>query len=312
MKTIILAGGTGQVGQILARELENKYKVIILTRGQARTLSNLEYINWDVTTLGAWAKALDGAEAVINLAGRTVNCRYNPKNRREILESRVHSTRVIGEAIAAAKNPPKVWLQAVSGTIYTHRFDAPNDDVTGQLGGAEAMPDTWRFSVNVAKAWEKTLQAAQTPQTRKVTLRSAMVLSPDQGGVFSVLHNLVKYGLGGTMGDGKQYISWIHDTDFIAAILFLLEQPIEGAVNLCSPNPLPNAEFMRLFRSASGIRFGLPSTNWMLELGAIFLQTETELVLKSRFTYPKRLLEAGFKFKFADWETAAQDLVKRS
>ncbi len=312
MKTIILAGGTGQVGQILARELASQYKVIILTRGQPRTLGNLEYIHWDAANLGAWATAIDGADAVINLAGRTVNCRYNQKNRREILESRTYSTRVIGEAIAAAKNPPKIWLQAVSGTIYTHRFDAPNDDISGQLGGTEAMPDTWRFSVDVAKAWEATLEASRTPQTRKVALRSAMVMSPDQGGVFSVLHNLVKRGLGGTMGDGRQYISWIHDTDFIAAILFLLEQPIAGAVNLCSPNPLPNAEFMRLFRSANGIGFGLPSTNWMLELGAVFLQTETELVLKSRFTYPKRLLEAGFVFKFATWESAVQDLVKRS
>ena len=274
MKTIILAGGTGQVGQILARELASQYKVIILTRGQPRTLGNLEYKHWDAVTLGAWATSIDGADAVINLAGRTVNCRYNPKNRREILESRTYSTRVIGEAIAVANNPPKVWLQAVSGTIYTHRFDAPNDDVSGQLGGTEAMPDTWRFSVDVAKAWEATLEASHTPQTRKVALRSAMVLSPDQGGVFSVLHNLVRHGLGGTMGNGQQYISWIHDSDFIAAILFLLEQPIDGAVNLCSPNPLPNAEFMRLFRSASGIGFGLPSTNWMLELGAIFLQTE--------------------------------------
>lgn len=312
MKTIILAGGTGQVGQILARELASQYKVIILTRGQPRTLGNLEYIHWDAANLGAWATAIDGADAVINLAGRTVNCRYNQKNRREILESRTYSTRVIGEAIAAAKNPPKIWLQAVSSTIYTHRFDAPNDDISGQLGGTEAMPDTWRFSVDVAKAWETTLEASRTPQTRKVALRSAMVMSPDQGGVFSVLHNLVKRGLGGTMGDGRQYISWIHDTDFIAAILFLLEQPIAGAVNLCSPNPLPNAEFMRLFRSANGIGFGLPSTNWMLELGAVFLQTETELVLKSRFTYPKRLLEAGFVFKFATWESAVQDLVKRS
>ncbi len=312
MKTIILAGGTGQVGQLLARELKSKYKVVILTRGQARTVGNLEYVQWDAATLGAWATLIDGAEAVINLTGRTVNCRYNQKNRREILESRVDSTRIIGEAIAAAKNPPKVWLQATSGTIYTHRFDAPNDDLTGQLGGAEAMPDTWRFSVDVAKAWEATLEAAQTPNTRKVALRSAMVMSPDQGGVFSVLHNLVKSGLGGTMGNGKQYISWIHDTDFVAAIQFLLEQPIDGAVNLCSPKPLPNAEFMRLFRQASQIGFGLPSTNWMLEIGAVFLQTETELVLKSRFTYPKRLLEAGFTFRFADWQAAAKDLVQRS
>jgi uncharacterized protein len=312
MKTIVLAGGSGQIGQILTRDfLEQHHKVIVLTRGQPKIKGSLEYVHWDAATLGDWAKHLDGASAVINLAGRSVNCRYTAQNRREILESRVNSTRVLGQAIAACKTPPQVWLQSSTATIYAHRFDAPNDEATGILGGTEDnAPDTWRFSISVAKAWEAALEAVPTPQTRKVLLRSAMVMSADKDGVFDVLHGLCRMGLGGTFAGGRQYVSWIHATDFVRAIHFLLESDMAGAVNLASPNPLPNAEFMHALRQASGVAFGLPSTTWMLEFGAWLRQTETELVLKSRRVVPRRLLKAGFEFAFPVWGLAAQDLLK--
>jgi hypothetical protein len=270
-------------------------------------------VAWDAQTLGSWVEELEGAAAVINLAGRSVNCRYHAENRRQVLDSRVHSTRVLGEAIGRAACPPPVWLQMSTATIYAHRFDAPNDEMTGIVGGLEAdAPDTWRFSIDVATAWERALDEAVTPQTRKVKLRSAMVMSPDPGGVFATLLRLVRLRLGGAAGSGRQFISWIHDLDFVGSVRWLIEHDeIEGPVNLASPHPLPNAEFMRALRRAWGASFGLPASRWMLEVGAVFLRTETELILKSRRVIPGRLLESGFAFKFPEWQEAACDLCRR-
>ena len=250
----------------------------------------------------------------MNLAGRSVNCRYNAANRRAIMDSRVVSTRAIGDAVANASRPPRVWLQASTATIYAHRYDAPNDEETGILGGDEAdAPDTWRFSIDVAKSWEKAVDAASTPETRKVKLRSAMVMSPDPGGVFDTLLTLVRRGLGGRAGDGRQYVSWIHDLDFIRAVYWLIErEDLEGSINLAAPNPLPNAEFMGALREAWGISFGLPASRWMLEIGAVFMRTETELVLKSRRVVPALLEKSGFRFNFPTWPEAARDLCRRT
>jgi uncharacterized protein len=311
---IIIPGGSGQVGAVLTRDFQIAgHEVVILGRGMEAVLHGARHVQWDAKTLGAWTKEIDGADAVINLAGRSVNCRYTPENRRLITDSRVDSTRVVGEAIATAKNPPRAWLQASTATIYAHRFDTANDDATGIIGGNEPnAPDTWVFSIGVAKAWEAALEAANTPNTRKVALRSAMVMDPFKAGIFDTLLKLVRYGLGGNMGDGKQFISWIHDADFTRAIQFILEhQDLTGAINISSPNPLPNHDFMQQLREAWGIGFGLNSTNWMLEIGTFFMQTETELVLKSRRVVPSRLLEAGFEFDHPDWQEAAVDLVKR-
>jgi uncharacterized protein (TIGR01777 family) len=250
---------------------------------------------------------------VINLAGRSVNCRYNARNRREIMESRIASTRVVGEAIARATRPPRVWLQASTATIYAHRHDAPNDERSGVLGGDEpAAPASWRFSTDVARAWEHAFDQPVTPATRKVALRSAMTLSPDAGGVFDTLLGLVRRGLGGTAGSGRQFISWVHFEDFVAAVRWLIDrEDVDGIVNVASPNPLPNAAFMRLLRDAYGVPFGLPARRWMLEIGAVIMRTETELILKSRRVVPGRLLDHGFRFEFADWEEAARDLCRR-
>lgn len=310
---IVIPGGSGQVGMVLARAFEKDgHEVVVLSRNVEG--ARFKTVEWDGKTLGDWAEEFEGADVVINLVGRSVNCRYNPENRRQILESRVDSTRVVGEAIGRAEDPPKVWLQASTATIYAHRYDAPNDELNGIIGGDEKdAPDTWNFSIDVAKAWERTANEFELPKTRLVLMRSAMTMSPDKDGIFDVMLGLVRKGLGGTAGDGRQYISWIHERDFIDAVYFLIEnETLSGAVNLASPNPLPNKEFMKIFREVRGAKIGLPATAWMLELGAIFLRTETELILKSRRVIPTRLLEAGFEFKFPDWRDAAEDLCKRT
>jgi uncharacterized protein (TIGR01777 family) len=309
---IVIPGGTGQVGAVLARAFERDgHEVVMLSRGA--TAGPWRTVRWDAETLGPWAGEIDGADVVINLAGRSVNCRYNAANRKEIVDSRVKSTAVLGRAIAQARRPPRVWLQASTATIYAHRFDAANDEATGILGGDEPhAPDTWRFSIDVAKAWERAAEEAATPRTRKVLLRSAMVMSPDEDGIFDTLLRLVRFGLGGRAADGRQYISWIHDEDFIRALKWLIEhEDMNGPVNLAAPEPLPNADFMRELRQAWGTRIGLPATAWMLEIGAVFLRTETELILKSRRVVPGRLLASGFAFRFPRWRDAAQDLCAR-
>ena len=306
---VVIPGGSGHLGTILSRAFrEEGHDVVVLSRRPRR--SAWRVVAWDGETLGKWAKEIDGADAVLNLAGRSVNCRYTAANRQQIFESRVRSTRVIGAAIARCSRPPRVWLQSSTATIYAHRYDAPNDERSGILGGEEPhVPSAWRFSTDVARAWEAALNGAVVPDTRKVALRSAIVMSSESGGVFEVLHRLVRLGLGGRAGDGRQFVSWIHHADFTRAVRWLIEHDeVAGAVNLAAPEPLPQAEFMRVLREAASAPVGLPATSWMLELGAIVLRTETELILKSRRVVPARLLEGGFTFRYASWPEAARDL----
>ena len=308
---VVLAGGTGQVGTLLARAFQQAgHEVVVLSRRP--TAAPWPVVAWDARSAGSWGAELEGSDAVINLAGRSVNCRYTTANRRAILESRVDSTRAIGAAIAQRRRPPRVWLQMSTATIYAHRFDAPNDEATGIIGGDERdAPDTWRFSIDVARAWEAAIAESDTPETRKILLRAAMVMSPDRGGVFDTLLRLVRVGLGGAAAGGRQYMSWIHHADFERAVLWLIDHDeMEGAVNLAAPNPLPNAEFMRALRSAWGIPLGLLATAWMLELGTFALRTETELVLKSRRVVPGRLLRSGFAFQYPEWPAAARELCQ--
>lgn len=305
---IVLCGGSGQVGQILARHFVGKGdEVAVLSRDQ-KALSG-RVVVWDARTLGDWAREIDGADVVINLAGRSVNCRYNPENRRLILDSRVSSTRIVGQAIEQAAKPPRVWLQMSTATIYAHRFDAPNDEHTGIIDGKADVPDTWRFSLEVAKAWEAAFDESNTPQTRKVAMRSAMVMSEDAHGIFDVLLGLTRRGLGGSAGDGKQFVSWIHGEDFVRAVEWIIaHDELSGAVNFCAPQPLPYRDFMRDLRTAWGIRIGLPATRWMIEIGTRLMGTESELVLKSRRVVPARLVESGFEFEYSNWPEAACDL----
>jgi uncharacterized protein (TIGR01777 family) len=306
---IVIPGGTGHVGQGLCREFQAQgHEVVVLTRGgktAARTVA------WDGRTLGDWAREVDGADVVINLAGRSVDCRYTGANLREMMSSRVDSTSVVGQAIANAKRPPRLWLQMATATLYAHRFDAPNDEATGLIGGDEAdAPGYWRKSIDIAKAWEQSLVAASTPATRKVLLRSAMVMSPEPGSIFDLLSRMTRMGLGGPIAGGRQFVSWIHGKDFFRALEFLVaREELSGPINLAAPNPLPQREFMFALRKAWGVRLGLPATRWMAELGAFLLRTDTELILKSRRVVPGVLMRAGFSFRFPDWAGAARDLA---
>lgn len=297
---LVIAGANGFMGLVLADYFKAACEIHTLTRKRLE-LPDINNHLWDGKTLGEWAKVLDGADVLINLAGRSVNCRYNEANKKEILDSRVNSTRVLGEAIDKAKNPPRVWLNSSTATIYRHAQDRPMDDETGEIGSG--------FSVNIAKAWEKTFFDAPTPNTRKVALRTAMVLGK-HGGVLPVLANLARYGLGGKMASGMQYISWVHEQDVCRAIEFLITNDFEGTFNVSAPNPLQNKMFMELLREQTKQPIGLASTKWMLELGAIFLKTETELILKSRWIIPSRLQKAGFHFAFPELKGALEDLLK--
>src|SRR6266446_2136272 len=290
---IVIPGGSGQVGTVLARAFHQRgHEVVVLSRKPANAPWRM--VEWDGETLGDWVSEFEGADAVINLAGQSVNCRYHDHNRRVIKDSRVKSTRIVGDAIAQAWKPPRVWLQASTATIYAHRFDAANDEANGIIDGSEpSAPDTWRFSIDVATSWERALKESPTPQTRRVAMRSAIVMHPDAGSPFDILLRLVRFGLGGQAGDGKQYMSWIHDQDFVRAVLWLIEHDeLEGPINLAAPNPLTNSEFMRALRSAWRMPFGLPAAEWMLELGAFALRSETELILKSRRVVPGKLLQS--------------------
>jgi uncharacterized protein (TIGR01777 family) len=309
---IVIPGGSGYVGTVLARALHKlENEVVVLSRRERKT--PWRTVSWDGETLGDWAQEFEAADAVINLAGQSVNCRYTDENRRVITESRLKSTKVVGDAIAQAWKPPGVWLQASTATIYAHRYDAPNDEATGIIGGSEAnAPDTWQFSIKVATGWERALKESPTPNTRRVAMRSAILMHPDSGSPFDIILRLVRFGLGGQAGDGRQYMSWIHEQDFVRAVLWLIEhEELEGPVNLASPNPLTNAEFMRALRAAWGVPLGLPAFEWMLELGAFMLNSETELILKSRRVIPTRLLESGFEFQYPNWPDAARELCAR-
>lgn len=309
---IVIPGGSGQVGTMLARHYHAiGDDVTVLSRMPAK--APWKIAPWDGRTLGDWSTVLEGADVVINLAGRSVNCRYTPANRREILLSRVESTKVIGQAIAQASRPPRTWLQASTATIYADRYDAPNDELSGILGGTEdGTPDTWRFSIDVATAWERALREAVTPRTRKVLLRSAMTMSADRGGIFDTFLWMVRLGLGGTAGHGRQFVSWIHELDFIRAVQWVIDhEEFAGPVNLAAPFPLPYSEFQRELRNAWGMPFGLPATAWMVEIGTMLLRTESELPLKSRRVVPGLLLRSGFRFQYPTWSEAARDLCRR-
>ena len=323
---ITLPGGEGHLGRILAQHFSGLgHEVTTLTRNPHNTVApTAESVSaadpklwrtvvWDGMNLGAWVETLEGADVLINLAGRSVDCRYNARNREEILQSRVRSTAVLGEVIRKLRRPPRVWLNASTATIYRHSYDRAMDEATGEIGGNESgAPTDWRFSIEVARRWEESFFSAQTPNIRKIAMRAAMVMSPTAGGIFEVLLRLVRTGMGGAWGSGRQYMSWIHQEDFLRAVVHLIQrEEITGVVNLAAPVPLSNEEFMSALRDAWGIRFGLSAREWMLTIGAFLLQTETELLLKSRRVVPGILQRNGFEFRYPEWPVAAWDLVRR-
>jgi uncharacterized protein (TIGR01777 family) len=311
MQRIILAGGSGFLGGELAKHFTALgWEVVILTRSPKSRSDGGREVAWNAKSLGAWARELEGATAVVNLTGRSVDCRYNAKNRREIMDSRVNSTRVVGEAIAQCKTPPRVWLNSSTATVYQHTFGKPHDESSQEMDSATDAKDA--FSVEVAQAWERTLQEAQTPDTRKIALRTSMVLGLGRNSVFPVLRRLTKFGLGGRQGSGKQFVSWIHVTDFCRAVEWIIaHDELAGPINQCAPNPLPNGEMMKVFREVCRMPIGLPAWEWTLEIGAFFMRTETELILKSRRVVPGRLLASGFAFQFPTFREAIADLEKK-
>ena len=312
MKHVVLLGGSGQVGRLLARAWHGRgIRVTALSRHPRP--EPWATGPWDPhAATGTWHAQLDGADVVVNLAGRSVDCRYHARNRQDIRDSRVTSVHALAQALRRLAHPPALWLQMSTATIYAHT-SGPAHDERGPIGGDEAdAPDTWRFSIEVARAWEAAARADVVPGIRQVLLRSAMVMSPDPGGVFAAFRGLARWGLGGAHGPGDQYVSWIHDQDFVAALDFLIgRSDLDGVVNLAAPTPLPNRAFMAELRRHVGPGFGLPTPTWLLEIGAWLRRTESELLLKSRRVIPGRLSEAGFIFRHPDWASAAADLCRR-
>jgi len=313
-KKIVIAGGTGFIGQALAAFFGKENDIVILGRhvpGANNAYTNklltaaggyrIQYLYWDGLRVEKnWAAAIDGCDLVINLAGKSVNCRYTAKNKQEIFDSRTDSTRAIGLAIRDAVVPPKVWINAASATIYRHAEDRPQDEYTGEIEND--------FSVQVCKKWEKVFDEQRTPFTRKVTLRTAITLGT--GGVIVPYLRLLKFGLGGRQGNGRQMYSWIHIEDLCRVVRWIYERDkVEGVYNVCSPYPISNRQFMRTLRKASGHLIGLPAFTWMLKLGALFIGTETELVLKSRWVLPTRLLQTGFVFRYPHAEEALKEII---
>lgn len=288
-KKVIITGGTGFLGEALATHLSKEYRVIVLTRQHRLNEKKIEYVRWDGQHLGYWTSALEGAFSVINLAGKSVDCRYNLENKQAIYNSRLDSTYIIGKAIEQCKIKPKVWINAASATIYRHSLDDPMTEDNGAYGTG--------FSVDVCKKWETCFFSFNHRGVRQIALRTAIVLGKS-GGVMTPLRNLVKLGLGGKQGRGNQLFSWIHVDDFCRATRFLMEnESSSGVYNIAAPNPITNKTFMKSLRKQLKIPFGLPIPKWLLELGAKIIKTETELILKSRFVVPKKLLLAGFHFR---------------
>ncbi len=301
MPRLVLTGGSGYLGRaLISFFVEQGWQITLISRHDPQT--EARFVAWDAQTLGDWTRELDGADAVINLAGRSVNCRYNEENKRLIRESRTQTTGLVARAIAGAKNPPPVWLNASSATFYRHALDRPMDETDGDEGHG--------FSVDVVEAWENALFAPGLPDTRRVALRLAMAFGPGKGGVYEAFSSLVKVGFGGPMAGGHQFVSWVHLHDYARACLFLMEHPeLSGPVNIASPNPRTNAQFLSDLRRSLHIPVALPTMRWQLELGALAMGTETELLLKSRRVVPKKLLDAGFQFQFENWIDAARDIA---
>lgn len=298
---LIIAAGTGFLGNVLIQHFNNKFEeIVILTRGKSRIKNKIKYVNWNAKTFSGWEKELENADVLINLAGKSVDCRYTEKNKAEILASRIESTKILNEAILQCENPPKHFINSSTATIYRHSEDKEMDEYTGEIGND--------FSMNIAKSWEKTFYEVETPKTLKTAIRTSIVLGKN-GGAFIPLIKLTQFGLGGKNGNGRQFVSWIHEKDFARAIEFIIVKELSGSINVVSLLPVRNEEFMKKLQKAIGIPFGLPISKSMLEIGAKIIKTETELVLKSRNVIPKRLTENGFEFEFGDLDKTFKNLL---
>lgn len=300
MKKLIIAAGTGFLGQVLTNHFRDKAdEIVVLTRGKAAIEGNICYVNWDAKTLTGWEKELEGADVLINLAGKSVDCRYTEANKHEIMASRIDSTAILNNAVLQCEDPPKHWLNSSTATIYRHSEDKQMDEVTGEIGSD--------FSMNVAKAWERVFFETETTGTIKTAMRTSIVLGK-KGGAYIPLKKLAQLGFGGKQGRGGQFISWIHETDFARAVDFIIACRLDGKVNIVSPQPVRNKEFMKQLRKRVGVPFGINTPTALLKFGAKLIGTEPELVMKSRNVIPKRLTDSGFEFKYGKLENALQNL----
>ncbi|WP_419805172.1 epimerase [Terriglobus sp.] len=311
-RRIVLPGGSGNIGDLLAKHFHAQGDAVIVLSRHPRP-APWTVLPWDAQTEGAWVDTLEGADAVIGLSGRSVNTRSTPKHRQEIYDSRIGPTKLLSRVIRGLRNPPAVWLNASTATIYKHALDEPQEESDHEIGGHEPdAPKSWEFSVKVGLDWEEALFAHPLPHTRTVAMRTSLVMSAQPGSVFAVLSKLVRYGLGGTQGKGNQHVSWMHEADYVRAVEWMLRDARwNDAVNLSAPDAPVNRDFMRTLREAWGVRFGPPAPEWAIKLGTYLMRTESELVLKSRWVYPGRLEHEGFPFQFPDWQSAAHDLVRQ-
>ena len=299
---IIIAGGNGFLGKVLCQQFAETNDVIILSRGTSGLRNGVRYENWDAKTIGPWIKVLENADVVINLVGRSVDCRYTEKNKKEILDSRVDSTTVIGEAIKGCEHPPKLWLNSASATIYRHSMDKEMTEENGEPGEG--------FSVGICNAWENAFYKFKFDNTRQVAMRITIVLGKT-GGAIKPLLTLAKFFLGGKQAGGEQFFSWVHEEDFARIVEFIIEhKELSGSINMVSPKPSRNKDLMKAIRKSVHRPFGLPMPKWMLEIGAVIIRTETELITKSRNVIPKKLTDAGFKFKYGDLQSALKQIVE--
>lgn len=301
MKKLIIAGGTGFLGKVLIDHFKSKVdEIVVFSRKDSQEQNNIRFVIWDAQNLGPWQSELNNADVLINLTGKSVDCRYNAANKAEILRSRIDSTRVLNQAVLACENPPKHFINSSTATIYQHSLHEPNDE-NGIIGSD--------FSMNVAKAWEAAFFETETPHTMKTAIRTSIVLGTE-GGALVPMMRITKLGLGGKQGSGNQMISWMHELDYARAVAFIIEKKLDGVVNVTAPHPVKNHEFMEEMRRGLQMRFGLNSPRFLLELGAVFMRTETELLLKSRFVMPRRLLNAGYTFEYPSIDKALNNLLR--
>jgi uncharacterized protein len=303
MRKIVIAGGSGYLGSLLTRYFTNcTDQVTILTRGKDHISQNVHFVNWDGKTTGAWVSVLENTDVVINLNGRSVDCRYTEENMKLIYSTRLESTEILGKAIQQCVKPPRIWINGGSATIYRHSLDKEMDEFTGEIGSG--------FSVDVCEKWEAIFNSMSVPHTRKVIIRMGIVIGKE-GGPLKPLKMLARLGAGGKQGRGDQYFSWLHEADFVNSVEFLINKAdASGTFNLTAPIPIANSHFMKVLRKAMGIPFGIPMPVWLLEFGAAIINTETELILKSRRVIPKRLLDAGYTFSYSTVEKALADLCE--
>ncbi len=289
MKKIIIAGGSGYLGSLLVETLKKDYTLFILSRSEKESSDNVHYVQWDAKNLGEWTHSLENSFALINLAGKNINTSFTEKNKEAILNSRVNSTLLLGKAIENCKNPPVKWLNASSIAYYKESFKSPMDEESNEVGSD--------FLSRVSQQWEEAFYIYPNSNTHKIVFRISLVLGNHPGSAYYTLKKLVKMGLGGKAGNGKQKVSWISEIDFVRSIIFLLQNPFTGPFNICCPNVLSNEELMSQMRKKFQVNMGLPAPKFAIQLGAGLIDTSPDLVLRSQYVVPTRLINEGFKFK---------------